>query len=156
MKNKYGIPHKLVLGGNEDLSYPEVRKAWQESELREDVILTGFLDVDSQIDLYKNCDLYVQPSFSEGFGFTTLEAMACKAAVAASDIPAHREISGDLPIFFNPNNIENMAGKIYFALTNKEFRNKAKLEGLAQAQKYNWKDCAEKTLKIYKQIANGK
>lgn len=153
LKEKYKIPHKLVLGGSEDPNYPEVRNIWKELRLDEDIILTGFLNIEDQIKLYKDCDLYVQPSFSEGFGFTPLEVMACGTPTAISDIPAHREISGYLSAYFDPGNIENMAEKIYFALTDEEFREKAKSKGLAQAQKYNWENCAMETLKIYKQLA---
>jgi glycosyltransferase involved in cell wall biosynthesis len=153
LKDKYKTTHKLVLGGSEDASYSEVRRAWEELSLEKDIILTGFLDLKDQILLYRNCDLYVSPSFSEGFGFTPIEAMSQGAAVALSDIPAHREISGDLPIFFDPNNIEDVAEKIYLALSDDDFRKKIEELGPGYAQKYQWQNCAQKTLNIYKYCA---
>ena len=152
LKDKYQVIHKLVLGGSEDPNYPEVRKTWEELGLEKDIVLTGFLNLKDQIFLYRNCDLYVSPSFSEGFGFTPLEAMVCGASVALSDIPAHREISGDLPIYFDPQNQEDMAGKIYFALNNENFRQKFASQGIEFARKYRWQDCAIKTLKLYNNI----
>lgn len=153
LKDKYGIPQVLVLGGSEDPSYPEVRRTWEGLGLSDDIVLTGFLSTKDQISLYRNCDLYVSPSFSEGFGFTPIEAMSQGAVVALSDIPAHREISGDLPIFFDPNNIEDIAEKIHLALSDDDFRRKIKNLGPEYAQKYQWQNCAQKTLNIYKDCA---
>lgn len=152
LKDKYRISHKLVLGGNENLGYLEVRKMWEELGLQNDVILKGFLSTQDQIFLYQNCDLYVSPSFCEGFGFTPLEAMSQGAVVALSDIPAHREISRELPMYFNPQSSEDMAEKIYFALSNADFRQKFASQGVAFARKYQWQDCAMKTLKLYNDI----
>lgn len=153
LKDKYGIPQVLVLGGSEDPSYPEVRRTWEGLGLRDDIVLTGFLRTKDQISLYRNCDLYVSPSFSEGFGFTPIEAMSQGAVVALSDIPAHREISGDLPIFFDPNNVEDIAEKIHLALSDDDFRRNIKNLGPEYAQKYQWQNCAQKTLNIYKDCA---
>lgn len=150
LKDKYAISHKLILGGNEDPGYPEVRESWEKLGLEKDVVLTGFLSFEDQKDLYRTCDLYVQPSFSEGFSFTPLEAMSQGAVVALSDIPVHREISGDLPVYFNPKSPEDMAKKIHYALMDKDFRERFLLQGIGQARKYRWEDCARETLiKVY-------
>jgi len=42
------------------------------------------------------------PSFAEGFGLPVIEALAVGTPVIASDLPAHREIDGDLAVYRNP------------------------------------------------------
>jgi glycosyltransferase involved in cell wall biosynthesis len=42
--------------------------------------------------LYKLCNIYVQPSYSEGFGFTTLEAFRFDKPVIGVDAPPFNEV----------------------------------------------------------------
>jgi glycosyltransferase involved in cell wall biosynthesis len=42
------------------------------------------------------------PSFAEGFGLPIIEALAVGTPVIASDLPAHREIAGNLAVYRNP------------------------------------------------------
>lgn len=62
--------------------------------------------------LYKHARATVCPSFGEGFDFSGVESMRCGGAVAASDIPVHREIYGDAAEYFSPYSIEEAAQAI--------------------------------------------
>jgi glycosyltransferase involved in cell wall biosynthesis len=42
------------------------------------------------------------PSLAEGFGLPVIEALAVGTPVIASDLPAHREIAGDLAVYRDP------------------------------------------------------
>ena len=54
--------------------------------------------------LYRLCNVFMFPSFSEGFGMPALEAQACGTPLITSSIEPMPEISGPNSIFANPNN----------------------------------------------------
>jgi glycosyltransferase involved in cell wall biosynthesis len=62
--------------------------------------------------LYAQAKLTVCPSFGEGFDFSGIEAMRSGGAVAASDIPVHREVFGDAAEYFNPYSVDALAHAI--------------------------------------------
>lgn len=47
------------------------------------------------------------PSKYEGFGLTVAEAMKAEVPIIASSIPAHREVGGDVPVYFDPDSKED-------------------------------------------------
>jgi glycosyltransferase involved in cell wall biosynthesis len=57
-----------------------------------DVILTGKVDDDQLAAIYTGAHALVFPSDDEGFGLPPVEALACGTPVAASDLPALREV----------------------------------------------------------------
>jgi glycosyltransferase involved in cell wall biosynthesis len=42
------------------------------------------------------------PSFTEGYGMPLVEALSANIPVIASDLPAFREIAGDVPEYLDP------------------------------------------------------
>lgn len=54
------------------------------------------------VALYSGCEAFILPSFSEGFGWTLIEAQACGAPVIASDIEPMPEVSGDSALHADP------------------------------------------------------
>jgi len=87
----------LVLAGKQAV---EVEKeGYEHAELKHlkgldwsGVTRLGFVPDDDLVALYNLADVYIQPSFYEGFGLPILEALACKTWVIASRIQTHVEI----------------------------------------------------------------
>jgi len=59
--------------------------------LQERVVFTGWIPEAEKADHFRLADLYVMPSYGEGFGFVLLEAMACGVPVIASSVDGGRE-----------------------------------------------------------------
>ncbi len=57
-----------------------------------DVMLTGAVSDDELAAIYTGAHALVFPSDDEGFGLPPVEALACGTPVAASDVPALREV----------------------------------------------------------------
>lgn len=72
----------LICGDGDD-KFRLAKKA-NDLGLRESVVFTGYIPEKEKKKYYDLSDLYVMPSYGEGFGFVFLEAMACGIPVLAS------------------------------------------------------------------------
>ena len=105
--------YKLVMVGSKDLNYKEFFNYY--AQLDEDIkrnILFMQVPFNHLIALYRNCNLFIFPSFAEGFGIPPIEAIAYGAPLLCSNATAMAEFGLPNEIYFTPNNIEDMKCKI--------------------------------------------
>ena len=88
----------------------------------------------------------------EGFGLVALESIACGTPVVAAKTTSVPEILGQAGLYFDPKDINDMAKKIKLLFDDKELYKKLQNQGLEQAKKYSWQECAKETFKIYQSI----
>lgn len=77
---------------------------------------------------YSAAQIYVLSSRWEGFGLVIVEAMAHGLPVVSSDLPTSIEIMGDLGIYFENGNIEQLAQR------------------LEESTRINWQEASEKAI----------
>ena len=87
---------------------------------------------------YANAKAFVFPSLYEGFGLPVLEAMENNCPVILFNISSFPEVAGQAGIYPQEVNAESLAETIVYTLTNTEFRESKKIEGLAQQTKFSW------------------
>lgn len=150
------LPHRLVLAGQETWFAPRIRKAAETSGVRERIHFTGFVSDADLLDLYGACDLFVFPSFYEGFGLPVLEAMACGRAVACSNTSALVEVVDAAAILFDPHSTEQMARAMLDLILDAELRARMERIGLQRAAQFSWDKTAQRTLEVYHEVANGR
>lgn len=140
---------QLVLVGGITKS-GEQNKTWAEDKKYKNIIFTGFVS-DAQLAwLYENCSAYVFPSLMEGFGLPPLEAMHFETPVVSSNATCMPEVLGEAAIYFDPENVDEMASQIKKVLSDPALQKKLIVNGKKQLKKYSWKRMAEQTLDIYK------
>ena len=67
-----------------------------------------------------NIDVYVMPSYSEGFGLSMVEAALAKKSIVCSELPSFHEIfNNDEACFFELDNIDSLKRSIILAYENK-------------------------------------
>lgn len=103
--------------------------------------------------LYRYADLFVMPSLYEGFGLPLLEAMACGAPVAAARAASLPEVGGDVPDWFDPHDIDQMAAVIGRLLDDPQGRARKIEAGLARAREFTWARCAEQVVDVLRKAA---
>jgi glycosyltransferase involved in cell wall biosynthesis len=152
LKKQEKIPHKLVLIGKDGWFYEEIYRKINELGLGGDVVRTGFVSDEDVPYLLNGAEVFVYPSFYEGFGLPVLEAMACGVPVVTSSGSSLPEVGGDAVKYANPNQSNDIAGEILSFLKSEEERQKYSNLGVARARHFTWEKCAKETLKIYKSL----
>jgi len=148
--DKYEVDCQLVLVGKESYFYNNIKESDIANRLGNRVIFTGFVD-DFDLDLlYKQSKLYIFPSLYEGFGLPPLEAIARGLPVVSSSSSCLPEVLGEGALYFDPNNIENIADTINEGLYNEDIRHQLLINGRTELQKYSSEKMAIDTLEIYK------
>jgi len=147
------LPHHLVIVGKETWYAPTVRSAARKSEVSGRIHFTGFVSDEELLELYGACDLFVYPSFYEGFGLPILEAMACGRAVACSNTSAMPEVADSAAILFDPADRQDLVLAMRDLLLNPELRSRMERLGMQRATTFSWEKTASKTLELYYQIA---
>jgi glycosyltransferase involved in cell wall biosynthesis len=76
----------LVLTGPDDENYGQKVREWlAQANLSEFVLFTGMLTGRAKLAVLRDADVFVLPSYSENFGISVVEAMACEVPVVISD-----------------------------------------------------------------------
>jgi len=146
LRGKHKI--KLVIAGARGWLYQDILQAAQESKYSQDIIFTGFIEEADKPALYNLAQLFVYPSFFEGFGFPPLEAMACGLPTVVSHASSLPEVVGQGALMVDPYNIDELAWAMETALTDKDLREHLAKKGISRAKKFSWSKCARETLKI--------
>lgn len=151
-----GLKHKLVIVGKRGWKYRSLFDLINKLNLKKEIIFTDYAAEKDLPYLYSLADLFVYPSFYEGFGLPVLEAMACGVPIITSATSSLPEVTGKSAILIDPKNINDLASAISKVLNNADLREKMITRGLEQAKRFSWEKCAKKTLNIYKSVHNEK
>ena len=114
-----------------------------------DYIVPGSIDL---AYIYNLAELFIFPTFYEGWASPPLEAMKCGVPAIVSNIPSLIESTGGIATYCDPYNPEDIAEKMMEVLSDRSKCQKLKQDGLQFSSEYTWRRCAEKTLHLYKRL----
>ena len=101
---------ELRSGANPGTYNPERAAALvQQLAIRDQVVELGAVPYRLLHHLYRACDVYVTPAYTETFAHPLVEAMASGLPIAASDLPVHREVCGAAARYFPCFSAEKLA-----------------------------------------------
>ena len=81
---------------------------------------------------------FLFPSMLESCPLTLLEAMACGAPIAASDVPPMPELCGNAAVYFNPRDSRSVASALADILAGAGLRARLIRAGYARAAEFTW------------------
>ena len=137
---------QLILAGKNGFGFEEIKTAIQKSQYKDDIIFKNYISEKEKDELYKKADLFVLPSFYEGFGLPVLEAMNYGVSVICSNASSLPEVVGDAALLVNPNNPQEIAEAMNKIFSDDSLRNKMIEKGFENVKKFSWEKCVRETL----------
>lgn len=147
------LAHHLVLVGKPTWFAPKVYEAAKNSTVAERIHFTDFVNDEDLLHLYNAAEIFVFPSFYEGFGLPILEAQACGRAVACSNTSAMPEVADSAALLFDPNSQEEIVRAMRDLLLDPELRQRMERLGQKNASRFSWEKAARQTLEVYYDVA---
>lgn len=149
LKSKNLIEHKLILVGKKGWLYKNIFNEINNSNYKDSIIYLNYISDDDLPAIMNMAELFVYPSFYEGFGLPILEAMQCGTPVITSDNSALLEVSNNACLHTKTNDIKELSNTILFLLKDKKLKIQLSKKGVQRAKYFSWKQTAERTLNVY-------
>lgn len=119
-------------------------------------ISTGYLETSRLIELYCGSSLFIFPSKHEGFGLPLLEAMTLGIPCIASSTTSVGEVMGDPAYCFDPDSVDEMAGKLMRALQDENWRAQIAEHSRSRASEFSWQKTARLAMAAIEHRFKGK
>lgn len=100
--------------------------------------------------LYRCADVFVFPSFWEGFGWPPIEAMSSATPVVCSNIGSLNEVVQDAALQVEPTDHAGLSSAITKLLTDVNLREDLIQRGLKRASQFSWRETAMQVQDVYK------
>jgi len=145
----------LVISGVKGWLYKDIFRATNQSKYHNDIFFTGFIEEDDKPYLYNLAELFVYPSFFEGFGFPPLEAMACGLPVIVSSGSSLSEVVGQAGLMTDVSSVDELSWTMDMVLSDSHLKDQLIEKGFSQAKKFSWAKCARETLDVLQSTLTG-
>jgi glycosyltransferase involved in cell wall biosynthesis len=144
---------RLILAGSpEGYGADAILDAIEGSPVRGRIEIPGHLPTSALHELFRRASIFAFPSLDEGFGMPVLEAMAFGVPVITSNGSALPEVAGDAAHFVDPSNIEDISAALIHLIQDESYRRELVRRGYRRALEFSWKNTAEKTYAIYREL----
>ena len=150
LKQKHHLDHDLILIGQKGWLYEPIFERMARSPYPKSIHHLSYLSDQLVALFYSKADVFVYPSYYEGFGMPILEAMTLGAPVVAANTSSLPEVAGDAALLVEPSDVIEIAEAILRVVSDSDLRNDLIQKGRDRAKRYSWENTARETLKAYK------
>ncbi len=152
LKNKKKFSGQLVVVGMKGWMIEGLEQVIEKFNLKDDVIFPGYVTDKELRYFYNLTEVFVFPSFYEGFGFPIVEALSCGAAVVTSNVSSCPEIARDAALTVDPYNPNAIAQTIIQVMEDRDLRESLRMKALTRASEFSFLRNAQETLAVYKEV----
>jgi len=138
------IDMPLVAVGSPTKYINKVKKYIAENRMENHVLFKHNVPLEDLPVLYQMAEVFIYPSFFEGFGIPILEALNSGTPVITSKQGCFPEIGGTSSLYISPDNIDEIAEALQQVLTDSSLRNKMIANGYKYAQNFTEEKIARK------------
>ncbi len=140
-------------------TFDETQAKIAELGLGDQVEMTGYVEYDDVPAVYRRADIFVSPTYAEGFSNTILEAMASRLAVVSCRsvgvVDCIRD--GELGLLTEPGDRDALAGALRRVLRDAALRHRLAEAGYAECrQVYSWAKVGRQIMDVYASVAGVK
>ncbi|MFH0839002.1 MAG: glycosyltransferase family 1 protein [Candidatus Omnitrophota bacterium] len=146
------INHQLVVVGMKGWMYQEVLSQVETLELSDRVIMPGYISNEELLMFFNLSDIFIYPSFYEGFGFPVAEAFRCKVPVITSRTSALKEIAEGVSLLVDPREPASISEALENLCNNKGLQDELAQKAYARSLEFDWLTCAAQTLAVFRKV----
>lgn len=152
LRSRFSDPPDLVLVIPHAVTEFTIRGIAKKFEVERYVKFLPEVSLPDLVLLYDLAQVFVFPSFREGFGLPPLEAMACGTPVVVANSSSLPEVVGDSAVLVDPNDINDIANGIQRVLGDPLFAAELREKGLCRAGEFSWEQTARQTVEVYHRV----
>jgi len=116
--------------------------------IAEQVVELGAIPYHLLHHVYRACDIYVTPAYTETFAHPLVEAMASGVPVVAADLPVHREVCGEAALYFQRFSSQELAHQAFRLEASPDLRKALAERGRTRARQFSWEKHVEEILDL--------
>ncbi len=140
---------RLVIAGRTGPDAAKWLEAIARPPLAGHVDYVGYVPDERREVLLKGAQVFVLPSYEEGFGLTALEAMSAGVSVVASARGSLPELIGDAGLLVDPDDPESLTEAMARLVNDATLRATCVQRGLDRAQRFTWTQTARDVRRAY-------
>lgn len=121
--------------------------------IRQDIAMLGAVEYGNLHQLYRLCDVFVCPSYSESFGHPLVEAMASGVPVVSANLPVHREVCGEAAVYFEVFDETDLAERCVDVLADQNLSVRLRARGLERSREFSWSEHVRQLTALINRVA---
>lgn len=147
----------LIAGPDSDGYKAKVKQIFEKERILDKIIFTGMLEGQNKLVALSGADIFVLPSYSEGFSMAILEAMICKLPVVITRQCNFPEVAEYEAGIVSEPDLKQLTEALNTLLNNSKLCKKMGENGrILVLENFTWDKIADKMIKVYEDILNRK